>query len=187
MQWKVVGPFENTGRKGFATVFPPEQKLDLAASYSGKGAQAIRWKEHATTDDYGVVDLNRVVEHTKEVTAYAATDFINNRSETRTVDFRLGTGNAWKVWLNGKLLFAREEYHRGKRVDQYRLRAELQPGKNTILIKVCQDQEKYSWTDDWQFQFRVCDSAGTAVLSAAGSLPRSRETASSKLPAGGVR
>jgi len=68
------------------------------------------------------------------------------------------------VWFNGKLLFGRDEYHRGSRIDQYRLPVELKAGKNTILVKVCQNEEVKDWTKEWEFQLRVCDATGTAIL-----------------------
>ncbi len=36
-QWQVIGPFDNTERKGFETVFPPEKEIRLDAAYEGKG------------------------------------------------------------------------------------------------------------------------------------------------------
>jgi hypothetical protein len=63
------------------------------------------------------------------------------------------------------LVFAREEYHRGMNLDQYRMRGKLKAGKNVILIKICQNEQTEDWAQRWQFQFRVVDATGTAVLS----------------------
>jgi len=41
---------------------------------------------------------------------------------------------------------------------------QLQAGKNTLLVKACQNEEVKDWTKEWQFQLRVCDAAGTAIL-----------------------
>ena len=81
------------------------------------------------------------------------------------VEFRLACKNAWKLWLNGQLLFGREEYHRGMQLDQYRVQGSLRPGRNTILVKVCQNEVVEPWTVEWQFQLRVCDGVGSAILS----------------------
>jgi hypothetical protein len=51
-------------------------------------------------------------------------------------------------------------------LDQYRMRGQLKAGKNTILIKLCQNEQTEEWAQRWQFQLRVCDATGTAVLSA---------------------
>ena len=82
------------------------------------------------------------------------------------VELRLGCENAWKIWVNGKFLFGRDEYHRGMEVDQYRLTTELKKGRNTILVKLCQDEMKEEWTKGWEFQLRITDALGTPIASA---------------------
>jgi hypothetical protein len=99
----------------------------------------------------------------KEVTGYAYSEFV--AAKARPAELRLGCKNAWKVWLNGKLLFGRDEYHRGQRIDQYKMPVQLKEGKNTILVKLCQNEQKEKWTVEWEFQLRVCDPTGTAILS----------------------
>ena len=61
-------------------------------------------------------------------------------------------------------MFGRDEYHRGMRIDQYRIPVQLKAGENSILIKLCQNEQTEEWTVQWQFQLRVCDSSGAAVL-----------------------
>ena len=39
-----------------------------------------------------------------------------------------------------------------------------EPGTNVILLKICQNEQTESWAQDWEFQLRVCDGLGTAVL-----------------------
>jgi hypothetical protein len=163
-QWKLIGPFDNTGGKGFATVFPPEKAIDLAAEYDGKSGK-VRWSDHVTKNEFGMVDINTVYQPLKAVTAYAYTEFFSDKA--RPAELRLGCKNAWKVWLNGKLLWEREEYHRGMQIDQYRLAGQLRPGRNTILVKACQNELTEKWTVEWQFQLRVCDHLGTAITPAA--------------------
>ncbi len=162
MDWKVIGPFDNTGGTGFETVFPPEKEIDLKAEYEGKGGAKVKWVDYVTRDEFGMVDINKPLSPLKEVTAYAYTVF--ESAEARPVELRLGCKNAWKVWLNGELLFGRDEYHRGMQVDQYLMPAQLKAGANTLLVKLCQNEQTESWTVEWQFQLRVCDSTGTAIL-----------------------
>ncbi len=164
MNWRLVAPFDNTDKKGLAAVYPPEKELDLSASYEGKEGKKITWVEHTTENENGIVDLAKALGPFKGAVAYAATEFQSD--QRRPVEFRLGTPNSWKVWLNGELIFAREEYHRGMNLDQYKMRGTLKPGKNVILIKVCQNEQTEDWAQRWQFQFRVCDAVGTAILSA---------------------
>jgi len=162
-EWKVIGPFDNKDRAGFDKVFPPEQAIDLNAEYDGANGK-VRWQDYQSTNDYGKVDLNKPCGELKEVTGYAYTEFYSEKA--RPVELRLGGKNSWKVWLNGKLLFGRDEYHRGAEIDQYRMAAELKPGKNAILVKVCQNEQKEKWTVEWEFQLRVTDALGTPIASA---------------------
>ena len=163
MRWKVIGPFDNTDRKGFAVAYPPEKEIDFGASYEGKQGK-VKWSDFATSDSFGMVDVNLEYGELKQVVAYAHTFYESPKPQN--VQFRLGCKNAWKVWLNGELLFARDEYHRGMRIDQYAIDAKLKKGKNAILVKFCQNEQEQSWTKQWQFQFRVTDASGTAVLAA---------------------
>ena len=95
---------------------------------------------------------------------YATTDYVSDA--TRQVEIRLGTPNAWKLWLNGKLVFEREEYHRSTQMDQYKLKVTMNRGANTILLKVCQNEQDEDWAQDYHYQLRVCNSTGSAILPA---------------------
>jgi len=162
-KWQVIGPFDNTGRKGFETVFPPEKEIKLDASYDGKG-KPVTWQPFESTDEYGKVNFNKPFGMLKESTAYAVTTF--DAPAARDAELRIGCKDAWKVWLNGELIFGRDEYHRGQEMDQYKLKCRLKAGPNTVLVKCCQNEQKEDWTVEWEFQLRVCDSGGTAILAA---------------------
>jgi hypothetical protein len=169
-EWKVIGPFDNTGNQGFETASPPESKIDLTAEYDGKQGK-VRWQDYVTTHKYGMVDMNQPCGKLKEVMAYATTDFYSDRA--RAVELRLGGKNSWRLWLNGKLLFAHDEYHTNTEIDQYIMRAQLQAGRNTILVKVCQNEEVKEWTEEWEFQLRITDALGTPIVST--SAPRNAD------------
>jgi hypothetical protein len=163
MYWNLIAPFDNTDRKGFDEVFPPETEINLQSKYKGKDGKEVAWEEYSTSDDYGMVDFNQPFGPLKQVVGYAYTEF--DSAEEREAELRLGCKNAWKIWLNGELLFGRDEYHRGIRIDQYTLPVKLKKGKNTLLVKACQNEQEQDWTVQWQFQLRVCDSTGTAIHS----------------------
>ena len=163
MSWKLIAPFGNADRAGFDTVYAPEKELKFDASYEGKAKEA-KWVDFTSKDEYGKIDFNKPFGMEKSAVGYAATDFF---SETdRPAEIRIGCKNGWKVWLNGELLFARDEYHRGAKLDQYKLPCQLKKGKNTILVKCCQNEQTEQWTVEWEFQLRVCDATGTAILAA---------------------
>ena len=165
-EWKVIGPFDNTGNKGFETTYPPELKIDLTAEYDGKLAK-VRWQNYVSTHQYGMVDMNQPCGKLKEVAGYATTDFYSDKA--RAVELRLGGKNSWRLWLNGQFVFAHNEYHTTAEIDQYRMLVQLQQGRNTILVKVCQNAEVADWTEEWEFQLRVTDPLGTPFVSAANS------------------
>jgi hypothetical protein len=160
--WQVIGPFENTGREGFETVFAPEKEIKLDAKYPGKGEKEVAWQPFASADEYGKVDLNIPFGPLKEVTGYAYTEY--TAAEARPAELRLACKNAWKIWFNGELVFGRDEYHRGQRIDQYKMPIQLKEGKNTLLVKLCQNEQTQDWTVEWEFKLRVCDATGTAIL-----------------------
>jgi hypothetical protein len=163
LRWKLIGPFDNTAGKGLAAVYPPERKIEPAGSYSGKHGQ-VKWIDHATSDELGKVDLNVVLGEEKAVAAYATCEFW--AAKPRPVDLRLNTADAAKVWLNGKLLHEHGFYHDGVAFDQYVMHAALQPGRNVILLKICQNEQTEEWARLWDFQLRICDQHGVGVPAA---------------------
>lgn len=171
-EWKLVGPFDNTGQKGFDVAYGPEKKLneiDVNASYEdgklkdGK-PQTVTWKPYDTNNEIGVTDLNQVIGKVKGAIIYAYTEF--ESSADREVEIRIGCINANKVWVNGQLVISNEVYHVGMMPDQFSGKAKLKKGVNKILFKVCQNEQTQSWAQRWMFQLRVCDKTGKAIQQA---------------------
>jgi hypothetical protein len=161
-RWQLVGPFENTKDCGFDVAYGPERDAQPAAEYAGKTG-TVKWMDHTTNDQYGLVDLNAVLGKHKGAIAYARTEFL--AGESREVEFRIGCITGHKIWLNGELVTANHVYHTGMYIDQYTARGRLKSGKNVILLKLAQNEQTDSWAQDWRFQLRVCDQYGTAILS----------------------
>jgi hypothetical protein len=159
-EWHLAGPFDNTDKKGFDAVYPPENGVDLSAKYEGKLGEVV-WVPYTTTDEYGVFNIAKQTSPYKGAVTYAHTTFPSDKP--RSIEVRLGTPNAWKLWVNGELLFGRDEYHRGTALDQYRVKARLKAGQNSILLKVCQNEQTEDWAQDWKYQLRICDSTGAAI------------------------
>ena len=175
VDWHVIGPFDNKKMKGFDVAYPPEKELDFtktyAAEFEGK-TNDLKWVLLKADDPEGKFDIAKLTSPYKGAISYAAHELTSDTA--RPVEFRFATPNAWKLWLNGELLFGREEYHRGMFYDMYQVRGQLKPGKNTILMKVCQNEQKDDWAQVWTIQFRVCDPTGRALkpASATASLGR---------------
>ena len=159
--WHLIGPFDSTGGIGFEKAYPPEEGVDLAGQYPGKKGDRLAWKSHTTQDPYGLVDLNKVLGKNMGAVGYASAA-VTSPIE-RPVDIRAASNNAVKIFLNGKLICFREEYHHGMEMDQHSGVGTLKPGRNEILIKVCQNEQTEDWAQMWSFQLRVCDSVGGGV------------------------
>jgi hypothetical protein len=162
IRWKLIGPFDNTDKKGYDVAYPPERSIDVEAACPGKHGD-VKWIDHRTDHEYGRVDLNKALGEEKNVVGYAVTEFVAEREQE--VDLRVASDNAVKLWLNGKLIDEHDAYHSGSQFDQYTSRGVLQPGRNVILVKVCQNDQPQDWARSWNFQLRVCDRTGGAVLS----------------------
>jgi hypothetical protein len=122
----------------------------------------VSWNKKESDQRHATLDLNKLIGRHKGAVAYAYREF--ETDEARPIEIRLGTPNGWMLWVNGELVFAHEEYHLMSLMDQYRAQAKLKRGTNRILLKICQNEQKEDWAQEWNFQLRVCDSSGTAVL-----------------------
>lgn len=160
-RWLLIGPFDNTKGVGFNNVYPPEKGIDLKASYLSKDNKLVGWQEHVTDKELGLVDLNSAVGKLKGAASYAYAA-VASESE-RPVEIRAASNNAVRIWLNGKEIYFREEYHHGKEIDQHVGKGVLIKGRNAILIKVCQNEQTEDWAQLWSFHLRVCDALGAAV------------------------
>jgi hypothetical protein len=121
----------------------------------------VRWIGRTTNDPYGVVDLNKAVGKHMGAAAYAYAAILSPTE--RSVQIRAGSQNAIKIFLNGKQIFFREEYHHGMQMDQHIASGRLRAGHNNLLIKICQNEQTDDWAQNWSFQARLCDETGGTV------------------------
>ena len=149
-EWNVSEAFDNKELKGFAVPYPPEKATDRTG-----------WKYAQSWDAYGAVDLNTVVADSKDVLAYAVATVV--APEETKCQVRLATPNAVKLFVNGKEVYFKEEYHSGKKHDQHVANVTLKKGANELLVKVCQNDKTQSWMKPWEFAARVCDATGGAL------------------------
>jgi hypothetical protein len=170
-RWQTIGPFDNTNQSGFDVAYGPEadyiegrlpidQEQLSQASYQGK-ASNVSWRVLTTKEQDGSVDLAAAYDKEKGAVVYAIATF------SSPIDFdaqvRVGSQNALKVWVNGHLALAREVYHAGGQIDQYRADVRLRAGENSVLVKICQNEQTESWAQSWFFQLRFSDSTGAAI------------------------
>ena len=162
MRWKLIGPFDNVDDIGWETAYQPENTIDLNAKIAGQKGN-VAWTSHTSIDPYGSVDIANVLGIHKGAVAYAYAELLVDKPQA--CELRLGSPNANKIWLNGELLSAYHVYHAGDKIDQYIGRGKLVAGKNVILLKILQNEQKEEWAQKWRFQLRVCDAIESPILS----------------------
>ncbi len=164
-KWQVIGPFPNLQQASFDEVYGPEKdyvagETSLVKKYVGKAGE-VAWQATETEAADGGVDLNVIFKNEKGAVVYAVTQF--ESSGEVDCEVRIGCPNACKVWVNGKLCISREVYHTGTQIDQYVAPVSIRPGANSVLIKVCQNEQTDPWAQDWICQLRFTDESGSAI------------------------
>jgi hypothetical protein len=153
-EWHYCGPFSNTGQKGFDTVYPPEQEINLTKKYPGKSGTEAVWKKGQFTD--GQINNLALYEGDRNVWSviYLYREIICNAPQELPVS--LGSDDTLTVWLNGEKLVAQNVY-RAAAPDQAVVTLKLKAGKNQFLMKVCQGE------GDWAFYFATQKNVPPAV------------------------
>jgi hypothetical protein len=152
--WYYCGPFSNAGMKGFDTVYPPEQGIDLSKKYPGKGGTEAVWKKGDFTD--GQINNLALFEGDRNVQSvvYLYREIICNAPQEMPIS--LGSDDTLTVWLNGEKLVSQNVY-RAAAPDQAMVTLKLKSGKNQLLLKICQGE------GDWAFYFASQKSVPPAV------------------------
>ncbi|MDE0634897.1 MAG: sigma-70 family RNA polymerase sigma factor [Candidatus Poribacteria bacterium] len=148
--WMVLGPFDNAGGIGYDTTYIPEDitEINLAARYDGLDGP-VSWKKFTDAELDGYIHLGE-----KNVDWHVSYAFATVTSpDEREVQFRFDSDDQGKVWLNGKEVFSHTKAFMAI-IDTYTIPVTLKPGKNSILIKVCNEQ------GGWAFFLRITDSDG---------------------------
>lgn len=152
-RWELAGPFDNSSMKAFDAPLP----------------KVTTWKEFATGHPRAKVELYQALGKKKGIingkkdAVYALARTVIESPAERPAEIRAATKNAVKIFLNGREVFGRDEYHHGYKLDQHRVKVMLKAGTNEVLLKVLQDDWTFDWTVEWEFQCRVCDEIGGAI------------------------
>jgi tetratricopeptide (TPR) repeat protein len=177
--WSIIGPFDNEGRGGLQTAYPPEKDgYDPKAVYRGK-EHDVAWRAlpggHAP---YGFVDLSAAVYPRSDVAVYAVTVLRSARAQTAL--FHLGASGASRVWLNGGLVHEDVAVH-PSRFDQEAFAGELRAGENFLMVKVAHNHGRLG------FSLRLADVKDTplAAMAKAARAPQARALAFAAATEGG--
>jgi hypothetical protein len=155
-EWLVAGPFPSPEGKGFGKPYPPEAGVDPTTSYGD-----VKWKPAQSDAKGGTIDLNEEVGKLHDAAAYAYAVVVADKETP--AELRATGKNAVEIFLNGKKLYGKEEYHHGTYLDQHPAPGTLKAGRNEILVKVLQNNQTEPWAQDWTFALRVCDATGGAI------------------------
>ncbi|MCP4784014.1 MAG: hypothetical protein GY903_34045 [Fuerstiella sp.] len=131
--WKICGPFDNTGGAAIRTALGPEQSLDFAASYPGRNKKPAAWKQVDLKDATGVLDFESHFGKINGATAYAYTNVRSDRD--KLVTLRLSGDDMFELFVNGERVLQRlmaQAFDYDKDIIPVR----LVEGENHILVKV---------------------------------------------------
>ena len=135
--WHYIGPFEywrhDHESRGFKEAYPPEREIDLTKTYKGKARRSVGWKPFSSFALGDIVDL-RLFDDNDGSCVYLVHEF--EAAEAALLPVSLGSDDTLSVWLNGQCLLAKET-QRGCAPDQDQVTLAVKPGKNQLLIKVC--------------------------------------------------
>jgi hypothetical protein len=155
-KWMIIGSFDNFNGQGHDRFYPPEKEIALQATYSGVNDKTIKWKEHINPDYLGKIDLLTVLKDTEYVCAYAMV--MVESPEEKDVQFRVGSNDQIKIWLNQKEIWNwNNPSGRLLEFDEDIIPVSLPSGKSQILLKVS------NLGGNWGFCFRITDSEGYRI------------------------
>ena len=154
--WSFICGFDG----GFDKVNPPEQGVDLKAKYKGKGGADIGWTEGKFTD----AAVNSFLPILPEPLKYEVTAYVYREIDAETpaeIPASFGSDDTLTVWMNGEKIIS-ENVSRGAAPDQSLAKLKVKPGKNKLLLKICNGGGEFG------FYFAAKDaesaSSGTAFV-----------------------
>jgi hypothetical protein len=160
--WWVIGPFTNDlAMSAVKASFPPEEKIDLKATYPGAAGKPVAWKR---TLAKGAPALGRLPLDFRAALdggngapgcAYAYTELVSDSD--RTVCLMGKADDTLALWVNGAPVEFKGGCGEFQDVDEGRAVITLKKGNNTVLVKVC---EKWLY---WMLALRVADENGNPV------------------------
>jgi len=126
--WWVVGPYP----EDMTRAQPPETNPDPARPIASETGTPLRWKPAIVSEDR-FIDLGLHAGQPSSsvyALAYVASD------RERTALLCLSGGDRIRVWLNGSLVFDKDQPHTYRPGPEFLLPATLRAGRNTLLVKV---------------------------------------------------
>jgi tetratricopeptide (TPR) repeat protein len=149
--WMVIGPFDNISASGFDRTFPPELEMNPKAEYSGKNDIPVFWFPIQRCRHDRWIDFRRYFPNNEAV--FYANTFIQSPIQ-QTVQFRVGTSGAVKLFLNDEKIIEWMDENNND-LDTYIAETTLQAGWNRVLIKC-----SFSEINQCNFMLRITGPEG---------------------------
>lgn len=135
--WCYAGPFGNEEGAGFDTVYGPEteDRVDPKMQFDGV-LGPVSWQAlpvYACVDGH-LVRFDHIVTPSEGICVYASA-WLDSPSE-RVVRMLTGSDDGMAVWVNGHKVLSRDELRMATPGNES-TEVTLNPGKNRILVKVC--------------------------------------------------
>jgi arylsulfatase A-like enzyme len=148
--WWLIGPFDNTSRKGMDKAYPPEQEFFPDRKYADRKNQNIAWRFYNGKEDK-YISLAKLFHPSDEDVVYARRIF--NLKEKANLKIGLGSNDGVKMWVNGKLVHSNIVARTAVPNDDV-LTVPFKKGENVVLLKIDQ------LGGGWGFFFSIIDGAG---------------------------
>ncbi len=177
--FRLIGPFDNEGKRGFDETLAPEEHLrepvNLDASYQGR-ERMVRWRVVPEIVQGGYVSFDAMLRPAENVCGFAETTLQFDKAQPATL--WVGGGGAIKVYFNGVEVL-RDAAYRAPHPDRSVALVAAQKGNNRLLVKSCVQGGA------WGFYVRVGDARGEPLLVKADPsvLDKPPEAAASATPA----
>jgi cellulose synthase operon protein C len=153
-KFRIVGPFDNEGKRGFDTRFGPEEEVALTpradASYVGR-ERNVRFRAMPAIVHGGYVSFDAVFRPVENVCGFAETSFALEKDAPVTL--WLGAGGAAKLYFNGFEVLHDSAY-RAPHPDRQVALVQAKKGENRVLVKTCVT------SGSWGFYLRLGDARG---------------------------
>ncbi len=135
-KWYFAGPFDNPDRKGIDVKYPPEKEVDLKATFIGKNERKFGWQDFKGFELGKILSVKSIIpDDNNDAVVYLYHEF--EAAEAGRLPISLGADDTMSLWFNGaRLLY--EDHERAAAPDQFFTQLKLKPGKNQLLLKVCQ-------------------------------------------------
>ncbi|MBN2715673.1 MAG: hypothetical protein JXX14_07440 [Deltaproteobacteria bacterium] len=153
MPFAVIGTWDNMQGKGFDVSYPPEDEVDLSATYPGQTVD-VKWRTNLITGQQNEYDLVQQLYPNSSAVAYLASAV--DVAKGGDYELRLTTTDGLKVWVNGQLVF-NERRIGSWDFDTLVVPVRLEKGVNTVLIKTAQEDS------GWDLFARITAPSGAPV------------------------